>query len=221
MERSGFPGRKCPVGPSKVPVEALKMTDTSDAALIDAILDGSEAAFQQLVGRYQDRLFGLLGRLIRDRFAVEDLAQEVFVKVYRKLHTFNQDSAFYTWMYRIAVNAATDHLERMGRRRLALVDDATVLDSGEREPGHAGAAEPILEDELRAVTRDIVEQLPEKYRTILILREYEDLSYTDMAEVLGCSIGTVESRLFRARRRFKEALSRQHPDLVPVGRGGR
>lgn len=196
------------------------MTHIPDEELIAAILDGSETAFQQLIERYQDRLFGLLGRLVRDRFAVEDLAQEVFVKVFRKLHTFNQDSAFYTWLYRIAVNAATDHLERQGRRKLRLVEDATILDTGEREPSYAGSAEPVLEDELRRVTREIVQTLPEKYRTIIILREYEDLSYTDMAEVLGCSIGTVESRLFRARRRFKEALERQHPDLVPVTRGG-
>ena len=208
-------------GPSKAHVEALKMTETPDVELIDAILEGSESAFQQLIERYKDRLFGLLGRLVRDRFAVEDLAQEVFVKVFRKLHTFNQDSAFYTWMYRIAVNAATDHLERMGRRRLALVEDASVLDTGEREPEYAGSAEPVIADEMRRVTREIVQHLPEKYRTILILREYEDLSYTDMAEVLGCSIGTVESRLFRARKRFKDALTRQHPDLVPVTRGGR
>ena len=193
-------------------VEALEMTETTDVELIDAILDGSESAFQQLIGRYQDRLFGLLGRLVRDRFAVEDLAQEVFVKVFRKLHTFNQDSAFYTWMYRIAVNAATDHLERMGRRRLALVEDATVLDSGEREPEYAGSAEPVLQDEMRRVTREIVQNLPEKYRTILILREYEDLSYTEMAEVLCCSIGTVESRLFRAREHLRRIL---RPHLEP------
>lgn len=197
------------------------MTESPDEELIAAVLDGSESAFQQLVARYQDRLFGLLGRLVRDRFAVEDLAQEVFIKVFRKLHTFNQDSAFYTWMYRIAVNAATDHLERMGRRRLALVEDTATLDGGEREPGYSGAAEPVMAAEMRRVTRDIVQSLPDKYRTILILREYEDMSYTDMAAVLECSIGTVESRLFRARKRFREALERLHPDLVPAPRGGR
>lgn len=196
----------------------------TDEDLIAAVLDdsgvASEEAFAALIGRYQDRLFGLLSRLVRDRFAVEDLAQEVCVKVFRKLHTFNQDSAFFTWMYRIAVNAATDHLERQGRRSLRLVEDTAVLDDGEREMGHAGAAEPLMEEELRAVTRQIVEELPEKYRTILLLREFEDLSYTDMAEVLACSIGTVESRLFRARKRFREALERKYPELVPQARGG-
>lgn len=197
------------------------MTNLPDEALIAAILDGSELAFQQLVERHQDRLFGLLRRLVRDRFAVEDLAQEVFVKVFQKLHTFNRESAFFTWVYRIAVNAATDHLERQGRRKLRLVEDTSTLDSGDREADYGGAAEPLLEEELRRVTREILGSLPEKYRTILVLREYEDLSYTDMAEVLGCSIGTVESRLFRARKRFKDAIERQHPDLAPANRGGR
>lgn len=197
------------------------MTNLSDEALITAILDGSESAFEQLVERHQDRLFGLLRRLVRDRFAVEDLAQEVFVKVFQKLHTFNRESAFFTWVYRIAVNTATDYLERQGRRKLRLVEDTSTLDSGERESGYGGAAEPLIEEELRRVTRGILEALPEKYRTILVLREYEDLSYTEMAEVLGCSMGTVESRLFRARKRFKDAIERQHPDLAPANRGGR
>ena len=196
------------------------MTETTDDDLIAAVLEGSESAFQQLIERYQDRLFGLLGRLVRDRATVEDLAQEAFVRVFRKLHTFQRESAFYTWMYRIAVNAATDHLERQGRRRLRLVEDTSDLDTGERDPDHAGAAEPLMEEELRRVTREVLATLPEKYRTILILREYEDLSYTDMSKVLGCSIGTVESRLFRARKRFKEAIERMHPDLAPVSRGG-
>lgn len=194
--------------------------EAHDEELITAVLAGSEDAFQYLVERYQDRVARLLMRFARDRFAVEDLLQEVFVKVFRKLHTFNQKSALYTWIYRIAVNAATDHLDRQSRRRLRLVEDLGAVERDERESGHAGAAEPLIEDEMRRVTREVLETLPEKYRTILILREYEDLSYTDMSEVLGCSIGTVESRLFRARKRFKEALERLHPDLVPQPRGG-
>ena len=191
-------------GPSKAHVEALKMTETPDVELIDAILEGSESAFQQLIERYQDRLFGLLGRLVRDRFAVEDLAQEVFVKVFRKLHTFQQDSSFYTWVYRIAVNTATDYLSRRKRRRLHLVADNSTLEP--TPDGESGAVVPLLDKELREVTRQILEGLPEKYRTILILREYEDLAYTAIAEVLGCSIGTVESRLFRARQTLKQKL---------------
>lgn len=198
---------------------ALETIDCwDDSKLIAGVLDGSDEAFRILVERYQDRVFRLLGRYTRDRMEAEDLAQEVFVKVFRKLHTFQQDSSFYTWLYRIAANTATDHLARRKRRRLHLVEDVTVLDN-DRGPD-AGAAQPLLEEELRSVTREVVAGLPEKYRTILILREYEDLSYTAIAEVLGCSIGTVESRLFRARKRFKEALERKHPDLVPQLKGG-
>jgi RNA polymerase sigma-70 factor (ECF subfamily) len=143
----------------------------------------------------------------------------VFVKVFRKLHTFQHDSSFFTWLYRITINTATDHLSRRRRRKLFLVEDESALD--QPPPGEdAGSAAPLLEEEMRRVTREVLAGLPEKYRTILVLREYEDLSYTTIAEVLGCSIGTVESRLFRARKRFKERLERMHPDLVPRAAGG-
>ncbi len=195
---------------------ALKpVPEQSDAELIEAVLAGGGLAFETLVERYQDRIFRLLSRFTRDRGEVEDLGQEVFVKVFRKLHTFQQDSAFYTWVYRIAVNTAKDHFSRHSRRRLVLVEDAVELDSGQRDPDYAGSAEPLLEEELREVTRQVLETLPDKYREILVLREYEDLSYTEMSQVLECSMGTVESRLFRARQRFKEALGRMHPELVP------
>ena len=195
--------------------------EAADADLIVAVLEGSEGAFGQLMERYQERVFRLLGRFTRDRSETEDLAQEVFVKVFRKLHTFQQDSAFYTWVYRITVNTATDHMSRRKRRRLHLVEDSAILDQGaEWEAGHGGSAQPLMDQEVREVTRTVLAKLPDKYRSILILREYEDLSYTQMAEVLECSIGTVESRLFRARKRFKEALERSYPDLVPHYRRG-
>lgn len=195
---------------------ALKLSpETPDAELIADVLEGSEGAFAQLVDRYKDRLFRLLGRYCRDPVECEDLAQDVFLKVFRKLHTFQQNSAFYTWLYRIAVNAATDHLSRASHRRLRLVEDDRMLDDG--AAGDEPPSAPLMAAELAAVTRRIVDGLPEKYRTILILREYEDLSYTDIAAVLQIQLGTVESRLFRARQRFKEQLLRHHPELVPAG----
>lgn len=200
---------------------ALKSQSVEDRELIAASLEGDQEAFRALVERYQDRIFGLLSRYTRDAAETEDLAQDVFVKVFRKLHTFQHDSSFYTWLYRIAVNTATDHITRSKRRRLQLVEDVQTVERDDRDPGHAGAAEPLMEEELREVTRRILEGLSDKHRTILILREYEDLSYNEIAEVLGCSLGTVESRLFRARKSFKEALERRYPDLVPAMRGGR
>lgn len=188
--------------------------ETSDRELIAAALEGSEAAFGALTDRYKDRVFRLLGRYCRDPVECEDLAQEVFLKVFRKLHTFQQESAFFTWLYRITVNAATDHLSRSSYRRLRLVEDESVLEDGRRDEADAPAA-PLMAAELAAVTRAIVDSLPEKYRTILILREFEDLSYNEIAAVLRIHLGTVESRLFRARQRFKEQLERTHPELVP------
>lgn len=195
---------------------ALKLTtETSDTDLIAAVLDGSEAAFGTLVDRYKDRLFRLLSRYCRDQVECEDLAQDVFLKVFRKLDTFQGSSAFFTWLYRIAVNTATDHLARASSRRLRLVEDV-VLEINERDHDPDNPAVPAMAAELATVTRRILDKLPEKYRTILILREYEELSYNEISAVLECNLGTVESRLFRARQRFKEALERDHPDLVPA-----
>ncbi len=188
--------------------------------LIAAAVAGDHGAFQALIEAHQARIQRLIGRFTRDPGELEDLCQEVFVKVFRKLGTFQRDSAFYTWLYRIAVNTATDYLSRQRRRRLRLVESDAELDAARPADKSAGAMEPLLDEELRRVTREVLETLPEKYRTILILREYEDLSYTDMAAVLQCSLGTVESRLFRARQRFKEAIERVHPELVPHARGG-
>jgi RNA polymerase sigma-70 factor (ECF subfamily) len=198
-------------------------TEIPDGELITAILAGSEAAFAQLVDRYKDRVFRLLGRYCRDSVECEDLAQDVFLKVFRKLHTFQHESAFFTWLYRIAVNAATDHLSRASHRRLRLVDDEATLDAhgpGRDHDDSQNPAAPLMTAELAAVTRQIVATLPEKFRTILVLREFEDLSYNEIADVLQIQLGTVESRLFRARQRFKEALERSHPELLPAGSGG-
>lgn len=202
------------------PVHALtRNVEADDAELIAAVLGGSESAFAALVHRYQDRVFRLLSRYSRDPLECEDLAQEVFLKVFRKLHTFQQDSAFFTWLYRIAVNTASDHLSRRSRRRLQLVEDEQALDQGRPRREAPDVTQPLLDAELVEITRQILQKLPEKYRTILVLREYEDLSYTDIASVLGINLGTVESRLFRARQRFKDALERLHPEHSPA-RGG-
>ena len=198
---------------------ALKQRpETSDPDLIAAVLDGSEAAFGELVDRYKDRVFRLLSRYCRDSVECEDLAQDVFLKVFRKLHTFKHDSQFFTWLYRITVNAATDHLSRAGTRKLRLVEDTAVFERGDQEDSSPTAS--LEAEELAQITRAIVDQLPEKFRTILVLREFEGLSYTEIAEVLEIQLGTVESRLFRARQRFKDALTRQHPELLPIAGAG-
>ncbi|MFN9845098.1 MAG: sigma-70 family RNA polymerase sigma factor [Planctomycetota bacterium] len=192
-----------------------KRQERTDPELIEAVLAGSEEAFAALVERYQDRVVRLLSRYCRDAIECEDLAQEVFLKVFRKLHTFQGESQFFTWLYRIAVNAATDHISRASTRRLKLVEDDSALD--ERNERDDSPLAPLLSAELAVAVRAIVDALPEKFRTVLVLREYEDLSYTEIAEVLGVQMGTVESRLFRARQRVKEALERLQPELLPGG----
>jgi RNA polymerase sigma-70 factor (ECF subfamily) len=182
---------------------------------------GGDEAFAELIRRYEGQIFRLIDRFTRDSQETEDLAQEVFLKVYRKLHTFQFNSSFYTWIYRIAANTASDFASRRKRRRVTLADDVSDLDTGgendprDRSRDRESPADPLMRSEMERITRDILATLPVKYRTILVLREYEDLSYTEMAEVLGCSIGTVESRLFRARQRFKAELVRLHPELIP------
>lgn len=190
--------------------------DSSDRELIAAALDGRESAFTTLIERYQDRVFRLLGRYCRDASECEDLAQNVFLKVFRKLHTFQHESQFFTWLYRITVNAATDHLAKASRRRLRLVDDEATLDAFGQGRDEDGPDAPMQRAELAEVTRAILAEMPEKFRTILVLREFEELSYNEIADVLQCRLGTVESRLFRARQRFREHLERAHPDLVPT-----
>jgi RNA polymerase sigma-70 factor, ECF subfamily len=197
--------------------------DTSDRELIDAVLGGSEEAFAAIVDRYKDRVFRLLSRYCRDSVECEDLAQEVFLKVFRKLHTFNHESQFFTWLYRIAANAATAHLSRASTRRLRLVEDTSTFDQS--DDCFESPTASLEQEEVASATRAIVESLPEKFRTILVLREFEGLSYTDIAEVLGVQLGTVESRLFRARQRFKDLILRQHPEMLPnegsVAKGGK
>lgn len=191
-------------------------SDSTDRELIDAVLGGSESAFAALTERYQDRVFRLLGRYCRDVGECEDLAQDVFLKVFRKLHTFQHESQFFTWVYRITVNAATDHLAKAGRRRLKLVEDEATLDAIGSSRDLDGPDAPMMRQELAGVTRRILDELPEKFRTILILREFEELSYNEIAAVLQCQLGTVESRLFRARQRFRDLIERNHPDLIPA-----
>ena len=200
------------------------LTERFLAARNDDRRPDMEQAFRMLLIRYQERVQKLVYRYTRDAIEAEDVCQEVFVKVYRKLDSFQGESAFFTWLYRIAVNTASDWMAKRKRRPVHLSEDVSVLmGAGDqiqqtrhfRGPKPAEAPDAALLQEERAqVTRDILEDLPENYRRVLILREYEDMSYNDMAEVLQCSLGTVESRLFRARARFRKVLEERHPELL-------
>jgi len=185
---------------------------SDDTSLVDEALGGNQASFQLLVERYQQRIFNLIRHYTRNPVEIEDLAQESFLKAYRRLATFQHQSSFYTWLYRISVNTILDSLKRRGRSPVQTVEDL------ESVPAAPSAASPspsatLEREEIARITHDVLEDLPEIFRTVLVLREYEEMAYQDIADQLGISIGTVESRLFRARARFKERLLQKHPEF--------
>ena len=187
-----------------------------DRQLVRETLQGNQLSFQLLIERYQERLFGLVRHYTKSAVEIEDIVQDTFIKAYRKLESFQHQSSFSTWIYRIAVNTALDFLKRSGRNPVQAVEDPELAGGGAGGGGGAGhlaAPDANLErEEIAEITRRVLDELPEIFRTVLVLREFEDLSYQEMADVLSISIGTVESRLFRARARFKDALLRLYPE---------
>ncbi|GAB4351054.1 MAG: RNA polymerase sigma factor RpoE [Immundisolibacter sp.] len=181
----------------------------TDLALVRRVQCGDKRAFDLLVGKYQLRVAKLVGRMVSDRSEVQDVVQEAFIKAYRALPNFRGDSAFYTWLYRIAVNAAKNHL--VARSRRPPTDDIDITDGDVEEAGvHvADLATPesfAARDQLQAAVAKALAELPEDLRTALTLCEIEGLSYDDIARVLDCPIGTVRSRIFRARRAMDAKL---------------
>jgi RNA polymerase sigma-70 factor (ECF subfamily) len=196
-------------------MEPMEPRAADDLDLVRESLGGNQLSFQLLVERYQDRLFSLARHYTRNAVEIEDIVREAFLKAFRKLDTFQQQSSFSTWLYRIAVNTALDFLKRCGRSPIRTVEDPEA--APESTPVRVNAPDARMQrDEIAQVTHDVLQELPEIFRTVLVLREFEGLAYQEMADILGISIGTVESRLFRARARFKEALLRRHPEFDPT-----
>ncbi|MHC4490847.1 MAG: RNA polymerase sigma factor [Planctomycetota bacterium] len=191
-------------------------TQMDDRELVRRIRDGDAEALRAIVERYQDRIFSLIYGIVRDRHEVEDVAQEVFLKVYTRIRAFDERSKFYTWLYRVAANAAKDHVKKRSRRpAVALEEDEVVPGTGDSPVGHAAAAET------RRLVREAIAALPLHYREVLTLRELEGLSYNEIAGVLQISIGTVESRLHRARAKLKRRMerhARRRNSLETLGR---
>jgi RNA polymerase sigma-70 factor (ECF subfamily) len=183
----------------------------TDQQLVQRAQRGDLRAFDLLVLKYQGRIAALVSRYIADPGEVEDVTQEAFIKAYRALEKFRGDSAFYTWLYRIAANAAKNHLVAKGRRPGA---DATIEDAEAFESSgalaEAGTPEALaMGEELARVLEDALQALPEELRAALTLREFEGLSYDDIAAVLECPVGTVRSRIFRAREAVDERVRDQ------------
>jgi RNA polymerase sigma-70 factor, ECF subfamily len=183
--------------------------EDNDQQLVQRVQAGDKAAFNLLVLKYQHRVLKLVGRFVSDPTEAEDVAQEAFIKAYRALASFRGDSAFYTWLYRIAINTAKNALVSSRRRP---VDFDLDLQDPEQYDRHAKLKESdtpegvLLTEEIREVVEKAMEQLPEDLRTAIVLRELEGLSYEEIAEAMDCPVGTVRSRIFRAREAIDKKL---------------
>jgi RNA polymerase sigma-70 factor (ECF subfamily) len=178
--------------------------------LVERVRQGDQRAFGILVEKYQRKLMRLLSRMVRDQHEVEDIAQEAFIKAYRALPSFRGESAFYTWLYRIGINTAKNYLVTQGRRAPtsteADAEEAETFDDGEHLRD-INTPESMLATKQIAETVNIaMEALPEELRIAITLREIEGLSYDEIAVVMGCPIGTVRSRIFRARESIADKL---------------
>ncbi len=180
-----------------------------DQELVARVKRGDKAAFDLLVRKYQHRVAKLVGRYVYDRTEVEDVTQEVFIKAYRALEGFRGESAFYTWLYRIAVNTAKNYLVFQGRRLPAAdmeAEEAELTAEGQALREITTPEHNLLTEEIARTVSRVLESLPEDLRTAITLREIEGLSYEEIAAIMQCPIGTVRSRIFRAREAIDKEL---------------
>jgi RNA polymerase sigma-70 factor, ECF subfamily len=181
-----------------------------DRQLVARAQGGDKRAFELLVEKYQRKLARLLSRFIRDPAEVEDVTQEAFIKAYRALPAFRGDSAFYTWLYRIGINTAKNYLMAMGRRAPTSTEveaeEAEGFEEGEQLRDINTPESLLLSNEIAETVNSTIEALPEELRTAIQMREIEGMSYEDIAKAMDCPIGTVRSRIFRAREAIAEQL---------------
>lgn len=173
-----------------------------DLALVRRVQKGDKAAFNLLVRRYQQKLSSLVSRYVSTQADVGDVVQEAFIKAYRALPNFRGESAFYTWLYRIAVNSAKNYLTAQSRRPHTTdvdADDAEIYEGNSALKEDASPESLLLSGEIKKVIFNTIEQLPEELRVAITLREIEGMSYEDIASIMECPVGTVRSRIFRAR----------------------
>jgi len=180
-----------------------------DEELIDRFLKGDESAFEALVRKYRDKAIGIAFRVVRDQEEAADVSQEAFAKVFRSLSRFSGKASFYTWLYRIVTNLAIDHSRRTKRTsefrdevKADKEEDETDLTSHIQDPRQEASS-----GELEKRIYEEIDELPDHHRAVVLLRDVEDFSYAEIAEVLGCSVGTVMSRLHYAREKLQKRLA--------------
>lgn len=176
--------------------------EDNDSELVRRAQNGDKKAFDLLVLKYQQKVAGVVSRYVRDQADILDVVQEAFIKAYRALPKFRGDSAFYTWLYRIAINTAKNFLVSQSRRPPGSDVDAEIaeqLDSGERLKERATPVQHLMMEEIEKAVWDSINSLPEELRTAITLREIDGMSYEEIAQAMDCPVGTVRSRIFRAR----------------------
>ena len=196
-------------------------TEQLDQELVRRVQRGDNAAFDLLVRKYQHRIAALIGRYIADWSEVQDVAQETFIRAYRAIGNFRGDAQFYTWLHRIAVNTAKNHLVAHRRRPPTDdidVSDAEQFDSGIRLRDSDTPERELMRQQMEQTVMRAVEALPEELRIAITLREVDGLSYEDIATRMGCPIGTVRSRIFRAREAIDQQLKPLMDNDTPVER---
>jgi RNA polymerase sigma-70 factor (ECF subfamily) len=191
-------------------VERAQMLTLTDRELVEKAQKGDELAFEELVQRYQERLYWVCFNMVGNAEEARDISQEAFVRVFKSLERYNPRYSFYTWLYQIAVNICIDHLRKKGSSNLVSLDAL----SGEEQQFEVAAetgppSEGIERRELIEQIRRILDKLPVKYKTVLVLRDLEDMPCREIAKVMKCSYPTLRWRLFQARRLFKEAWERE------------
>ncbi|MEK7875316.1 MAG: RNA polymerase sigma factor RpoE [Pseudomonadota bacterium] len=184
-----------------------------DQQLVERAQRGDKKAFELLVVKYQRKLARLLSRFIRDASEVEDVTQEAFIKAYRALPSFRGESAFYTWLYRIGINTAKNYLVSLGRRAPTVTgvdsEEAEGIEEGDQLRDLNTPENQMISRQLAGTVNQALQELPEELRTAITLREIDGMSYEEIAQIMNCPIGTVRSRIFRAREAIAERLRPQ------------
>ncbi len=208
--RTGYNTQSVIKTPVAMEIKPVNPERAIDQKLVEKAQKGDKRAFGILVEKYHKKLTRLLARMVRDQSEIEDIVQDSFIKAYRAINNFRGDSAFYTWLYRIGINTAKNHLVSLGRRPKAMndveIEDVENFEDGQELRNLETPENLMMTKEIVTTVNDTIESLPDELKEAISLREMDGLSYEEIAELMQCPIGTVRSRIFRAREAIAEKL---------------